>query len=105
MALTTEDMELSARILSMLAGSGDQAVIFLAERLGVRQAFACMFDVLPLEKEDLLDFVGSDGHGIKERTPEMGKAYDQVVKVMGESYARRIFVTNPGRIVAGGSER
>ena len=72
-ALTTEDMELSAAILSMLAGSGDRAVIYLAERLGVRQAFACMFDVLPLEKEDLLESLESEYAMTREDAEEAEK--------------------------------
>ena len=52
-----------------------------------------------LLREELLDFVGSDGHGSKSRTPDIAKAYAQVVKVKGESYANRIFVTNPSKIV------
>ena len=52
-----------------------------------------------LLKEELLDFVGSDGHGSKSRTPDMARAYAQVAKVKGESYANRIFIGNPSKIV------
>lgn len=51
-----------------------------------------------LLKNDLIDFIGSDGHGSTSRVPEMGKCYSQVVKTVGSEYARRIFVENPRKI-------
>ena len=49
-------------------------------------------------KQDLLDFVGTDGHRKTERTPDMGKCYLQMVKTMGEDYTREILVKNPRKI-------
>ena len=43
--------------------------------------------------------VAADGHGSKSRTPDMARAYAQVAKVKGESYANRIFIGNPSKIV------
>lgn len=53
-----------------------------------------------LMKQDLIDFIGSDGHGQKSRIPDMGKCCTQVIKTMGEGYARKIFVDNP-KIITG----
>ena len=46
-------------------------------------------------KEEMLDFVGSDGHDMGKRTPHLGKAYEKVAKMMGEDYADMIFISNP----------
>lgn len=46
-------------------------------------------------KEDLLDFIASDAHGIKHRTPNMGACAKYVTKKMGKSYADKIFRRNP----------
>ena len=53
-----------------------------------------------LMKHELLDFVGSDAHGCKNRVPGMAKAWNQVVKTMGREYAYEIFVENPAEILA-----
>lgn len=54
-----------------------------------------------LMKEDLLDFVGTDGHGMKKRVPEIAKCYRQVAKDMGVQYADKIFIENPKKIIEG----
>lgn len=46
-------------------------------------------------KLDLLHFVGSDAHDLKERSPQMGRCADYMEKVMGTEYARRILIENP----------
>lgn len=51
-----------------------------------------------LLKQELVDFIGTDGHGMKSRVPDMGKCYAQVLKTMGEEYTRKIFVENPKKI-------
>ena len=51
-----------------------------------------------LIKNDLLDYVGSDGHDLKDRKPHMGECADYLVKKVGEPYARRILCENPRRL-------
>ena len=46
-------------------------------------------------KEEMLDFVGSDGHDMGKRTPHLGKASEKVARMMGEDYADMIFISNP----------
>lgn len=57
-----------------------------------------------LMKEDLLDFVGTDGHGKNKRVPEIAKCYRQVAKNMGAEYADRIFIENPKKMIEGWRE-
>lgn len=52
-----------------------------------------------LMKEDMITFIGSDCHGIKERRPHMDKAYQYVSRKFGEDYANKIFIENPERIL------
>lgn len=51
-----------------------------------------------LIKEDLLDFVGTDGHDKSKRVPEISRCCDQIEKVMGSGYAKKIFIDNPKKI-------
>ncbi len=71
-----------------------------ADTISGKDGFGMKRFAKKLMKEDLLDFVGSDGHGAKSRTPDMGKAYAVVVKVMGQSYADHIFIENPSKIIS-----
>ena len=50
-------------------------------------------------KEEMLDFVGSDGHDLAKRTPHIGKCYDKIEKMMGTDYADMIFISNPECII------
>ena len=50
-------------------------------------------------REEMLDFVGSDGHDMEKRTPHMGKCYEKVRKMMGEEYADMLFISNPECII------
>ena len=52
-----------------------------------------------LMKLDLLHLVGSDAHDLKHRRPVMGKCAAYIGKVMGEDYAKRIFIENPQNIM------
>jgi protein-tyrosine phosphatase len=52
-----------------------------------------------LMKADLLDFVGSDCHGSSYRISRIGEAYDTVAKKFGDTYANRIFIKNPQKII------
>lgn len=49
-------------------------------------------------KENLVDFIGTDGHGSTRRIPEIAKCCQQVEKTMGTQYAKRIFIENPKKI-------
>lgn len=51
-----------------------------------------------LIKEDLLDFVGTDGHDKSKRVPEISRCCNQIEKVMGSGYAKKIFIDNPKKI-------
>ena len=50
-------------------------------------------------KQDLLSFVASDCHGIQERISRIGKAYAYISKKQGNTYADRIFIENPHKIL------
>ena len=50
-------------------------------------------------KEDLLDFVGTDAHGITERPPRIAKCAAYIEKKMGRDYAQRIFIDNPSEML------
>jgi len=50
-------------------------------------------------KEDLLNFVGTDAHGIRERAPRIAKCARYVEKKMGQDYAQKIFINNPAEIL------
>ena len=89
-----EDLDLIAELRGM--GAFMQVN---ADTISGKDGFLIKRFAKKLLREELLDFVGSDGHGSKSRTPDIAKAYAQVVKVKGESYANRIFVTNPSKIV------
>lgn len=52
-----------------------------------------------LMKHDLLHFVGSDAHDMRERPSRMGECAAYVEKKMGSDYARRIFTKNPSEIL------
>lgn len=52
-----------------------------------------------LMKEELLDFVGTDCHGVKYRPPKIRDAHERVCKKFGEDYAQQIFVTNPAKMI------
>ncbi len=51
-------------------------------------------------KADLVDFIGSDGHNIKDRKPHMAEAVKRITRKYGEDYAEMIFCENPRRVAA-----
>ena len=69
-----------------------------ADTISGKDGFGVKRFAKKLMKQDLLDFVGTDGHRKTERTPDMGKCYLQMVKTMGEDYTREILVKNPRKI-------
>ena len=47
----------------------------------------------------LVDFVGSDANGIKERAPHLGKCQAYLIRKYGRAYTKRIMWSNPLRIL------
>lgn len=58
-----------------------------------------------LLKQDLISFVGSDCHGIKERVSHIGDTYAYIAKKEGEEYADQLFINNPQKILADAQRR
>ena len=50
-------------------------------------------------KEDLLSFVGTDGHDVDVRQPSIAKCADYIEKKKGHQYAQRILIDNPRKII------
>lgn len=48
-----------------------------------------------LMKQDAIQLIASDAHRMDGRKPNLGKCYQLVKKKMGESYAEKIFRSNP----------
>lgn len=69
-----------------------------ADSITGKEGFMTKHFCKKLMKEDLLDFIGTDGHGQRKRIPTIKPCYELVEKSMGEAYARRIFVENPRKI-------
>ncbi|MDO4276908.1 MAG: capsular biosynthesis protein [Eubacteriales bacterium] len=69
-----------------------------ADSISGKEGFMMKLFCKKLMKQDLLDFIGTDGHGSKRRVPEIAKCFQQVEKTMGAHYAKRIFIENPKKI-------
>ena len=54
-----------------------------------------------LLKAGLVDVIGSDSHGTKERVCNLKKCYEYVAKKYGEDYAEEIMQTTPENILNG----
>lgn len=52
-------------------------------------------------EQRLLDFVGSDAHGAKERRAHMGACAAYMEKKMGKAYTEQILIANPSEIIQG----
>ena len=50
-------------------------------------------------KKDLLHFVGSDAHNLKDRKPCIGKCTAYMEKVMGKEYTEKILSDNPSLLI------
>ncbi|MDO5337686.1 MAG: capsular biosynthesis protein [Eubacteriales bacterium] len=64
-----------------------------------REGFGAKRFCKKLLKEELVHFIGSDAHGIKERKPELGACAAYIEKKYGSSYVQRIFIDNPSKII------
>lgn len=51
-----------------------------------------------LLREQWVDFIGSDAHGIKRRANHMKECYDYIAKKYGENYAKILMCKNPRQI-------
>ncbi len=69
-ALVEDDMEMSCRILNMLACSGNRAVDMLAENADPGTAFETLWEVFPMERDEacavISDKCGLDTEGARE---------------------------------------
>lgn len=53
-----------------------------------------------LMAEDMVDFIATDAHDLKKRAPDFDRCIQYVEKKKGPAYVRRVFVHNPGMILA-----
>lgn len=56
-----------------------------------------------LMKMELIHYIGSDTHGVRTRTPNLGKCAAFLEKKMGSDYARKILCENPKKIMQEGN--
>lgn len=54
---------------------------------------------IELMKNDLIDYIASDTHDIKNRAQHLEKCANYVTKKMGAPYMKKIFYTNPSNIL------
>jgi protein-tyrosine phosphatase len=54
-----------------------------------------------LLKRGLVHFVASDGHDCRNRPPRLDEAFEWVRKRFGAQTAERLFISNPGAVLAG----
>lgn len=52
-------------------------------------------------EQGFVDFIASDAHGIKSRTPVLSQAFDRVVELAGFDTAFYLFCSNPACVLAG----
>lgn len=70
-----------------------------ASAITKRAGFRVRRFVKRLLKEGLVDAVASDTHDPLRRPPHLSAAYQRVVKLCGEAYARKVFYKNPIRCI------
>jgi len=56
-----------------------------------------------LMKMDLIHYIGTDAHGIRERIPNMGKCAEYLEKKIGQDYAWQLLYENPRKIIQEGT--
>lgn len=62
---------------------------------GLRMKWFCK----KVMKRDLLHFVGSDAHNMKNRAPQMGRCAEYMEKYMGHDYTKQILIHNPQKML------
>ena len=50
-------------------------------------------------KENLISFIGTDGHDTRARRPEIAKCAEYLEEKMGHGYARKVLIDNPQAII------
>lgn len=50
-------------------------------------------------KEELVHFVATDAHDLKDRAPRIRKCADYIIKKYGAAYAKRLFIDNPQKML------
>lgn len=50
-------------------------------------------------KEELVHFVATDAHDLKDRAPRIRKCADFIIKKYGAAYAKRLFIDNPQKML------
>lgn len=51
-----------------------------------------------LMKADLLDYIATDAHNMRSRSPQLGKCAAYIERKYGENYANKIFQRNPEKL-------
>ena len=88
------------KILSDLVNKGCLLQVTAGSLTGVFGSKIQIFAESLIER-GFVDFIASDAHGIKNRTPLLSMAFDRVVKLAGYDTAIDLFCRNPARIHAG----
>ena len=71
-----------------------------AKNLEFEKAIALREEIKKL-KEDYVDVIASDSHGIKNRACHMLKCFEMVSKKFDDDLADRLFISNPSKILMG----
>ena len=58
-----------------------------------------------LLKEHCVDYIATDAHNMRERSPQLQKCARYIESKFGEKYAEKIFIRNPRKIIKDGKER
>ena len=72
-----------------------------ADSIMGKQGFKIKHFCHKMLKDEIVDFVASDAHDVKNRPPYLSECYTRVAKKYGEDYAERIFKTNALAVLAG----
>lgn len=63
------------------------------------EGFFCRRMCARLMRENLIHFIGSDGHGIHRRKPQLASCAQYVERKYGGAAMRRLFIDNPAKII------
>ena len=88
------------KVLSNLVNQGCLLQVTAGSLTGVFGSRIQNFAEFMVER-GFVDFIASDAHGIKCRTPLLSQAFDRAVKLAGYNTAIDLFCRNPARVLAG----